>query len=47
MIPLSVYFSGPYIKLDLGLAKGRRKYDKREAIKKRDVQKEIGKRFKI
>ncbi len=47
LIPLSVYFSGPYVKLELGLAKGKRKYDKREEIKKRDLQKEIAKRFKI
>lgn len=47
LIPLSIYFSGPFVKLELGLGKGKKKFDKREEIKKRDVQKEFAKKFKI
>ena len=41
LIPLSVYFSGPYVKIELALVRGKRKYEKREAIKERDVQREL------
>lgn len=47
LIPLSVYFSGPYLKVELGLVKAKRKYDKREDIKTRDVQKEIKRKFGV
>jgi SsrA-binding protein len=36
LIPLRLYFKGPYAKLEIGLAKGKKQYDKREDIKKRD-----------
>ena len=41
IIPLSVYFSGPRVKVELGLAKGKKLYDKREAAAKRDAQREM------
>lgn len=41
LIPISIYFSGPYVKLELSLVKPKKKYDKREEIKKRDIEKEI------
>lgn len=41
LIPLEVYFSGPYAKVDLALAKGKRKADKRQAIKERDMKREM------
>ena len=41
LIPLSLYFKGGIVKLELGLAKGKRQYDKREAIKTRDQMREI------
>ncbi|XOB41195.1 MAG: SsrA-binding protein SmpB [Candidatus Nealsonbacteria bacterium] len=41
MIPLIIYTRKGKIKLEFGLAKGKRKFDKREAIKKREVQREI------
>lgn len=41
MVPLSLYTSGRRIKMEIGLCKGRKKYDKREAIKKKDIQKEL------
>lgn len=43
IIPLKVYFSGNYAKVELGLAKGKKLYDKRDAIKKRDMDREVGK----
>lgn len=41
LIPLSVYFKGPRVKLELGLAKGKKLYDKRESSAKRDAKREI------
>ena len=41
LIPLKVYEKNGRIKLEFGLAKGKRKYDKKEKIKKRDVEREV------
>ncbi|MEK7664639.1 MAG: SsrA-binding protein SmpB [Patescibacteria group bacterium] len=41
LIPLKVYEKSGRIKLEFGLAKGKKKYDKKEKIKKRDVEREI------
>lgn len=41
IVPLSVYNKGRFLKLDLAIARGKKKFDKREAIKKRDVDREI------
>jgi SsrA-binding protein len=41
IIPLSVYNKGRFIKLDLGIARGKKKFDKRESIKKRDVERDL------
>lgn len=41
LAPLRVYTKRSKIKLEFGLAKGKRKYEKRELIKKRETQKEI------
>ena len=41
LIPLSVYFKGPRVKLELGLAKGKKLYDKRESSAKRDAKREM------
>ncbi len=47
IIPLSVFFSGPYVKLEIAVVKPKKKYDKREEIKKKDYEKEISKRFRV
>ena len=47
LIPLSVYFSGPFVKIEIGLAKAKKKYDKREATKERETQREIQRKYKI
>jgi SsrA-binding protein len=41
LIPLKVYFSKGWAKVDLALAKGKRKIDKRRAIKERDLKREM------
>lgn len=40
MVPLSLYFSNGYAKIELGVAKGRKAYDKRQAIAERDAKRE-------
>jgi SsrA-binding protein len=41
LVPLSVYFHNGYAKVELGLAKGKKSYDKRQDLAARDAQKEI------
>jgi SsrA-binding protein len=41
LIPLRVYFSRNHAKVEVGLARGKRQYDKREAIAERDAKREI------
>lgn len=41
LVPLKVYTTGSLIKLEIGLARGKKKQDKREAIKKREAEREI------
>lgn len=41
LIPLTVYFKGPFAKLELALARGKRKFDKREAIAERETKRRI------
>lgn len=41
LIPVAVYTHGPKIKVEVGLARGKREYEKRESIKKKDVQRDI------
>ena len=40
-VPTKLYFKGGLIKLEFGLAKGKKLYDKRETKKKRDVERDI------
>ena len=41
LIPLSVYFKNSRVKVELGLCKGKKTYDKREAAAKRDAKREM------
>ena len=41
LVPLSVYFNNGYAKVELGLAKGKKSYDKRQDLASRDAQREI------
>lgn len=46
LVPLSIYTKGDLIKLEFAVARGKKKYEKRETIKKRDVQRDIRERMK-
>lgn len=46
LIPLSLYFKGSRVKLALGVAKGKKLYDKREDIAKRDSKRSMDRAFK-
>ena len=46
LIPLSVYFKGPYAKIELAVTQGKRRFDKREALAKRQAQREMAHRMK-
>lgn len=41
LIPISIYFKGNFVKLELGIGKGKKLYDKRQDIAKKDAQKQI------
>ncbi|HEY3009898.1 MAG TPA: SsrA-binding protein SmpB [Micromonosporaceae bacterium] len=41
LIPLAVYFSDGWAKVEIGLARGKRAYDKRQDLAKRDAEREI------
>ncbi len=47
LVPLSVYLKGSLVKVEIGLAKGKKLYDKRESIAKKDQRREAEKEFKI
>ena len=47
LVPLAVYFKGPRVKLEVGLAKGKKLYDKREAAAKRDAKREMDRAIKM
>ena len=46
LIPLSIYFKGPRVKLEIGLARGKKLYDKRDSAAKRDAKREIDRAMK-
>jgi len=46
LIPLSLYFKGSIVKVQLGLCKGKKLYDKREAAAKKDAKREIERNIK-
>jgi SsrA-binding protein len=46
LIPLSVYFKGSRVKLQLGLCRGKKLYDKRDDMQKRDAKREIDREMK-
>jgi SsrA-binding protein len=41
IVPISVYNKGRYLKIDLGIARGKKKFDKRESLKKRDIERDL------
>lgn len=47
LVPLQVYLSRGRVKMEIGLARGKKNYDKRESIAKKDQQREAQKDFKV
>ncbi|MBQ2320567.1 MAG: SsrA-binding protein SmpB [Lachnospiraceae bacterium] len=47
MVPLNVYFKGSLVKVEVGLAKGKKLYDKRQDIAKKDQRREAERKFKV
>ncbi len=46
LIPLKLYFKGPFAKVEVGFAKGKRKYEKRDVIKEREAKRAIERAIK-
>ena len=46
LVPLKIYFKHGIAKIELGIAKGKKNYDKRETIKQRDIERDIKARLK-
>ena len=46
LVPLSIYFKGPHVKLEIGLARGKKLYDKRDSAAKKDAKREIDRAMK-
>lgn len=47
LVPLNVYLSGSLVKIEVGLCRGKKLYDKRQDIAKKDQKREAEKEFKI
>ena len=47
LVPLKVYFKGSLVKVSIGLAKGKKLYDKRQDIAKKDMRREAEREFKV
>jgi SsrA-binding protein len=46
IVPISLYNKGRYIKIDIAIARGKKLVDKRQSIKKRDIERDLGRRLK-
>ena len=46
LIPISIYFKGNFVKLELGIGKGKKLYDKRQDIAKKDAERRINQAMK-
>ena len=47
LVPLSLYFKGPRVKVEVGLCKGKKLYDKRDAAAKKDAKREMDRALKM
>lgn len=47
IVPTKIYFKGSLVKIDIGLAQGKKLYDKRHDIAKKDQQRQAEKEFKV
>lgn len=46
LVPMRLFFKGRWVKCEIGIGKGKKEWEKREEIKKRDVQREMAKALK-
>lgn len=46
LVPISIYFKNSFVKLELGIGKGKKLYDKRQDIAKRDAERNIARNIK-
>lgn len=46
LVPLRIYFKNGLVKVEMGLAKGKKLYDKREDMKKKDMKRDVAQAFK-
>lgn len=46
IVPLTLYNKGRHIKVEIAVARGKKKYDKRESVKKREVDREVQRKMK-
>ena len=46
LIPISIYFKGNFVKVELGIGKGKKLYDKRQDIAKKDAERRINQAMK-
>jgi len=46
LVPISMYFSGNKVKLEIGIGKGKKLYDKRQDIAKKDAERNINRALK-
>ena len=47
LVPLKVYYKGSLVKVEIGLARGKKLYDKREDMAKKDLRRETEREFKV
>lgn len=47
LVPLKVYFKGSLVKVEIGIARGKKLYDKRQDIAKKDQRRETEREFKV
>ncbi len=47
LVPLQVYLKGSLMKMEIGIARGKKQYDKRQTIAKKDQRREAEKEFKV
>jgi SsrA-binding protein len=47
LIPLKIFFKGRWAKCEIGVGKGKREWEKREDIKRRDVNREMAKAMRV
>ena len=47
IVPLKVYLKGSYVKVEIGLARGKKLYDKRQDIAKKDQRRDAERNYKV